>query len=340
MARRWKIKPEGSTWGEFGDDNQTGRMAMLTPEIRLEGVAEARVGEVFSLSLPLEYPGGSVLSVNRKPPELRAGRRPDGSANYQFPLSCLCSDHVDVVNDDMVVLHTQYSTQWDALSHYGCEFDADGDGIAEQVYYNGFGSSGDILGDGQAGGPRARALGIENLATAGVQGRGVLVNLFGKFGNDRVLVGHDALRELMRAQNVEVRRGDFLCLYTGFADRIIEMGGRPDGEVLSRSCAALDGHDARLLQWITDTGIVAICADNFAVEAVPHKYVATGARSPLLPLHHHCLFKIGVHLGELWYFRELADWLAPRGRNAFLLTAPPLRLTGSVGSPVTPIATV
>jgi hypothetical protein len=37
---------------------------------------------------------------------------------------------------------------------------------------------------------------------------------------------------------------------------------------------------------------------------------------------------------------QLADWLRERERHAFLLTAPPLRLPGSVGSPVTPIATV
>ncbi|MCP5113203.1 MAG: cyclase family protein, partial [bacterium] len=48
----------------------------------------------------------------------------------------------------------------------------------------------------------------------------------------------------------------------------------------------------------------------------------------------------GVHLGELWYLSELAAWLGKYGRRRFLLTAPPLRLPGAVGSPVTPVATV
>jgi hypothetical protein len=47
-----------------------------------------------------------------------------------------------------------------------------------------------------------------------------------------------------------------------------------------------------------------------------------------------------VPLGELWYLHELATWLREHGRSRFLLTAPPLRLPGAVGSPVTPIATV
>jgi hypothetical protein len=36
----------------------------------------------------------------------------------------------------------------------------------------------------------------------------------------------------------------------------------------------------------------------------------------------------------------LADWLREHGRYRFLLTAPPLRLPGAVGSPATPIGTV
>jgi kynurenine formamidase len=140
-------------------------------------------------------------------------------------------------------------------------------------------------------------------------------------------------------QKVTVETGDFLCLYTGFADLIFEMNKKPDGEVLARSCAVLDGRDLRLLDWITQSGLVAICADNFAVEAYPAR-PTTGDSFPGLPLHNHCLFRQGIHLGELWYFAGLAKWLRANGRWRFMLTAPPLRLPGAVGSPVTPIATV
>ena len=93
-----------------------------------------------------------------------------------------------------------------------------------------------------------------------------------------------------------------------------------------------------MLDWITDSGVAAICADNYAVEAYPAR--TSGPGHSILPLHHHCLFKLGVPLAELWYLKDLADWLHAQGRNRFLLTAPPLRLPGAVGSPVTPIATV
>ena len=63
-------------------------------------------------------------------------------------------------------------------------------------------------------------------------------------------------------------------------------------------------------------------------------------KQPWLPLHEHCLFKNGIHLGEMFYFTELARWLRAHRRSRFLFTAPPLRLPGAVGSPATPIATV
>ena len=116
------------------------------------------------------------------------------------------------------------------------------------------------------------------------------------------------------------------------------MNGQPDADTLHSYGAALDGTDEALLQWITDSGIAAICADNYAVEAYPARE-RSGPR-PMLPLHHHCLFKLGLPLAELWYLKDLADWLRASGRHRFMLTAPPLRLPHAIGSPVTPIATV
>src|SRR5690606_6606633 len=96
--------------------------------------------------------------------------------------------------------------------------------------------------------------------------------------------------------------------------------------------------DQALLQWITDSGVAALIADNYAVEH--HGGAKPAGRCATLPLHEHCLFKLGVPLGEIWYLAELAQWLREHQRNRFLLTAPPLRLPGAVGSPVSAIATV
>jgi kynurenine formamidase len=99
----------------------------------------------------------------------------------------------------------------------------------------------------------------------------------------------------------------------------------------------LDGNDPEVLEWITDSGLTALISDNYAVEGW-----ATPSREPhtLIPVHNLCLFKLGIPLGEMWYTQELATWLRANSRSAFLLTAPPLRLPGTAGGPLNPIATV
>ena len=49
---------------------------------------------------------------------------------------------------------------------------------------------------------------------------------------------------------------------------------------------------------------------------------------------------LGIPLAEIWWLGDLAAFFAETGRNRCLLTAPPLRLPGAVGSPATPVATV
>jgi kynurenine formamidase len=174
-----------------------------------------------------------------------------------------------------------------------------------------------------------------------MQGRGVLVDLERAYGMDMRDIGYDDLMRAMEHSGAAVEPGDMLLLRTGFSELVLSMQRQPDEHRLHHSCAALDGSDPKLLQWITDSGITALIADNYAVERHPRRSAPTdGSAHPLLPLHEHCLFKLGLPLGELWYLKELADQLHALGRTRFLLTAPPLRLPGAVGSPVTPIATI
>jgi len=107
---------------------------------------------------------------------------------------------------------------------------------------------------------------------------------------------------------------------------------------IHQTAAYLDAHDPEILQWITDSQLAGLAADNYAVEGVGVSN-ETGPHS-LLPIHHLCLFKLGVPLGELWYLDKLAAWLREHNRSRFLLTAPPLNLPGTQGSPLTPVATV
>jgi kynurenine formamidase len=344
---RWKFRPPGSTWGDFGPDDQLGRLNLLTPQKVLDGIAEVREGRSFCLSLPLDYPGGNKLNPRRHPPRLSPTLR-DGQPNMAYPLGRDDPRWTDVVCDDVVLLTLQYSTQWDSLAHVGGLFDVDGDGKPEMVFYNGYRAGehvrgpveyrdGEIIPLGDHVG--ARALGIENMAVSCLQGRAVMIDLEAHLGRAHQPVGWAELEAIMEKDGITVEPGDLVCLRTGFDRLLLEMNRDPDPERLEHSCAGLDGRDRRLLQWITESGLAALIADNYAVEFYP---AGPCHREPcaFLPLHEHCLFKLGVNLGELWYLSELADWLRARHRSRFLLTAPPLRLPGAVGSPATPVATV
>ena len=344
---RWTRRPEGSTWGDWGPDDQLGRLNLLTPAKILEAAAEIREGRAFCLSLPLDYPGGSVVNPRRHPPELRPTQR-DGRPNMTLPLRCFDPTALDIICDDQVVLTLQYSTQWDSLAHVGQMFDVDGDGQPEDVFYNGYRAGSDIAGPllyrGTQASPNpapqgATRLGVENMAQTCLQGRGVLIDLEAHCGRTGEIVGYDRLMHILEADHVTVEPGDLVCLRTGFDRMLLAMNKRPDPDRLRRENAALDGRDERLLQWVTDTGLVALISDNYAVEAAPAR-PCTADLCATLPLHAHCLFRLGVYLGEMWFLSDLADWLRAHGRNRFLLTAPPLRLPGAVGSPATPVATV
>ncbi|WP_323766985.1 cyclase family protein [Marinovum sp.] len=335
--RRFRNRPPGSNWGDFGPDDRLGRLNLITPERRRAAAGEIREGLAFCLSLPLDIPGRNVLNPNRKAPSLKPVVRRHGEA-YHYRVEQEHAGVVDVSCDDVITIYSQYSTQWDSLAHNGALFDADGDGVKEEVYYNGYRARVDVEApDAESGRGGGNPLGIDRLAESCVQGRGVLVDLEKVFGLERRRIGRTDLLHAIQALDLEIGPGDILCLHTGFARELWKMGDAPDPAALAQVGVELDGADRDLLEWITASGIAALVADNAVVE---HRPAVPRSKGVLLPLHNHCLFKLGLPLGELWYLSDLAEWLDQAGRTRFFLSAPPLRLPGAVGSPVSPVATV
>ena len=184
MTQRWKNRPPHSNWGDFGPDDQVGRLNLITPERRLAAMREVQEG-IASASACRSTCRAATSSWRRA---IRRERgtdpREQGHAGIHFPMALRDPRWIDHVCDDYVKLYTQYSTQWDALCHVGRRFDADGDGEAEIVYYNGFRARARRASgpdDGDAIG--ARHLGIEKMAETCVQGRGVLIDLHAHFGS-------------------------------------------------------------------------------------------------------------------------------------------------------------
>ena len=329
--------------GDFGPDDVLGRLNLVGPEQVRKGVVEAREGIVFCLSLPLDLPGRTVLSANRFPPVVRPTLR-SGAVNFNCSMAVAHPGATDVMSDDLVVLHTQYSTQWDAFGHAGALFDADCDGVPEPVYYNGWRAGTDAVGpaepdsaglgslsrlDGAAEGTARRRMPAPStsrrwLGTAcrGGQSSSTWRRTSAGPGPSSVSTSGRGCSRRMRSSS---NPADLLLLHTGFARKVQAQAGRPTATSLD-VCAVLDGADPDLQGWIRESGVAAIASDNFAVEAFPPLHELHG--EPALPLHELCLFRLGVHLGELWWLSDLADHLRAAGRSRCLLTAPPLRLPG------------
>src|ERR1700719_918229 len=98
---RWKRRPPGSTWGDWGPDDQLGRLNLLTPDKVWKGTAVVKAGRTSCLSSRLDSPGGTVVNPRRHPPRLFANQR-QGMPYIAYPLNredprwldVLCDDHV------------------------------------------------------------------------------------------------------------------------------------------------------------------------------------------------------------------------------------------------------
>ena len=228
--------------------------------------------------------------------------------------------YVDVWADDVVTLSLQYSTQWDSLAHVGAEFDADGDGVEEAVYYNGYRAGTDLVGPSTDAPRRRQRPRVRSPSTsASSTWRSTACRAAAcsstwptTSATTGAAVDLATLQEVMAADGVVVEPGDMLLLHTGFATKVLEWDKDPDPREIFTTCSYLDAHDESLLEWIADSQISALVADNYAVEGLLGKD-RDPSRHSFLPIHHLCLFKLGVPLGELWYLHELAD-VAARAR--------------------------
>ena len=227
MAQRWQQRPEGSTWGDFGDDDELGRINLVTPAKVLEGVREVEHGITFCLSLPLDFPGGTALNQRARTCRPPRGPTEDMQGNpevfYNVPMREMREgddSFFDVWADDQVTLWLQYSTQWDSLSRTSAPSSTPTATVSSSPCITTGSWRGRprrsehpmrLLGDGVGHVCFADHLGLEHMAFHGVQGRGVLVDLVHHLGHDATAVKLETLREIMAADNVWWSRATCSC---------------------------------------------------------------------------------------------------------------------------------
>jgi kynurenine formamidase len=309
--------PPGSSWGLWGADDQLGTLNLLNDERTLRAVQTVRRGAVFPLGLPLEEPEPSIVWRTRPVHRiLRVGheRRGMEAGGVDDPASGLV-DRDDVVDN----LWLQGSSQWDGLTH-----------IRHPEYgnYNGVADA-DIH-----GGPGTK-LGIDRWAGRGVTGRGVLVDIERHLAaagrpydpTTAYQISVDDVVGALDRQGTVVETGDILLLHTGWLQRVIDADPPTRAAMLDLRKQGSPGLEVseRTLEFLWNTHVAAIAADNIGVEAAgPGLHFA---------LHQQLLPLLGIPLGEYWVLDALAADCAVDGRYEFLLVSVPLNLRGAVGSP-------
>jgi kynurenine formamidase len=151
--------------------------------------------------------------------------------------------------------------------------------------------------------------------------RGVLIDIAGHWGMD-VLPDHTVItaedvQAALAAQGTLVKPGTAILLRTGFYKHLVS------GNPAYRDAIAGIGLDAA--QWLHQQGMILAGADTMSVEAVP-------------PLNHAVHRYLLVHHGVTHLENVYLEDLAAEHVYEFLLIVTPLRLQGSTGSWVHPIA--
>jgi kynurenine formamidase len=304
-----------SNWGRWGSDDELGTLNHISESDVVAAAGLVKTGRVFSLAIPVDENGPQSGGFGRFNPihlMIRDGNAAmTGTVVRDFYGG---RDRWIRGTDDLLILPLQSGTQWDALAHI----------VFDRHIYNGY----DATDVGSKGAIR------NDIATARdrVVGRGVLLDIPRSKGVPWLEPGAsiDAadLEACAQAQGVEIGRGDIVLIRTGQMAQC-----RAEGSWGAYAGGSAPGLGLDSVAWIADHEIAALAADTWGAEVLPNE-----TPDVFQPLHIILIVHMGLLLGEIFDLEALAEDCAADGRYEFLFSAPPLPITGGVGSPVNPVA--
>ena len=289
-------------WGRWGADDEIGTLNLITPDRLVAAGALIRLGKVFDLGIPFDVNGPQPGGGRINPVHLMS----QTGDNQVFPGGFRYAD-------DYIFMPLQGASQWDALSHV----------YYDEQLYNGFPSR-DVSIHG------ASHCSIDKIGKR-VAGRGVLLDIARLKGVEWMEAGAVItpadLEAAEEAQGVRVGSGDIMLFRTGWRKFFTErksavefMAGEPG---LGQDCC----------DWLHEREVAAVASDNWAIEVLPGE-----DDNATLQVHMILIRDMGMTLGEILDFEELAADCAADGVYEFFFCAPPLKVTAGVGSPINPLA--
>lgn len=244
----------------WGSGDQVGAAGhLLTQATTLAALSTVREGRIIDLSHVIEM-GAPAITPVQTPYMIHSAVT---ARNNRKTRAALGATNEVGANLERIEMTTHVGTHIDALGHF-----SKGD------YLYGEHSLEESVGDwGLVN------LGVENIPP--IITRGVCLDVSGLDGGTHLEagrpVGLDDIKRAFDAAATGPESGDVVCVNTGWgrffmADNAKYLSGEP-------------GLDDEAARWLTSKDVVAIGADNMAVEVLP------GTRHPeiMMPVHQHCL---------------------------------------------------
>lgn len=306
----------GCAWGVWGPDDQLGTVNLLTDEVVQQAAAEIKTGRSVSLNWPINFPEKPMFG--RKGPEVCA------LANHGADLP---------LRDDEIHVNTQSGTQWDGMRHFGV--------LEHKVYYQGVSASDVPVGplhlpDPNMIDPVNTNLGVQNWATHGICGRGVLLDLVRYYTKEGKPLPYDPwtthgisvaeLEAVAEAQGVKFRAGDILLLRVGFIQKYHQVTGEERDALPGRpeTFAGIEQSEG-MKKFLWNNHFAAIASDQPALESWPAEVTTY--------LHQTILGLWGMPLGEFFDLEKLSEVCAETGRYTFFFSSWPMHIIGGCASP-------
>ena len=278
----------------WGANDQRGAANRMTPAKVLEAKNLITQGKVYQIGRVYE-----------------AGMPMFGTRHYSLRIPQafkIAGSNQPIYHDELVSGELgQIGTQFDGLGHLGI-----GD-----LFYNGNNRYDFAQAEGLT------KLGIENVGP--LVTRGVLIDVAKYKGVQQLQPSYEItaadLRSALQQQKLELHPGDAVVIHTGWGSLWMK-----DNQKYGQTCPGIGVGAA---QFLADSEVTVVGADNWSVEVNPNPNAALGA-----PVHQLLLARNGIYLHENL---NTAD-LARDGVYEFAYIFVPLPLKGATGSPGSPIA--
>jgi kynurenine formamidase len=281
----------------YGADDRLGAINNLSPEKVIQAARLVKTGKTYALGVPT---GPDSPAYPPRQYAMTVLQLDDGSGT---PIG----SNRATGNDDLLYTWMGIGSQLDGLGHMGIE----------HRYYNGLPVSEFVT-------PK----GLTQLSTHELPPmvtRGVLIDMARHFDKPILDAGtafnRAEIQAAAEAQGVTIERGDVVLFHTGWlnvadTDPARFMAGEPG--------IGVDG-----ARYLAGLGVVAVGADSWALEVLPHE-----DPQQMFPVHPELLAKHGVYILENMDTRALAA----DGVSEFLFVLGQPRFVGSVQAIINPVA--